>query len=87
MAAMLWIGHTWSLAFAQRAEQPKADVWMRASGSAAWLTRIALLIFVYYAGGALTTQSQPWGMALGVGLAVLLLTWLPYDAIWTSPAP
>ncbi len=50
---------------------------------ATWLTGVALLIFVYYAGGALTTPSQSLWMALGVGVAVLLLTWLLYDAVWT----
>ena len=83
MAAVLWIGHVTSLVFAQRVAQPKADVWMRAWGGITWLTGLALLIFVYYAGGALTTPDQSWGMALGVGLAVLLLTWLLYDALWT----
>jgi uncharacterized membrane protein len=82
-AAVLWIGHTWSLVFAQDARPPKADIWMRASGGIAWLSGFALLILVYYAGGALTTPAQSWGMALGVGLAVLLLTWLLYDAVWT----
>ena len=84
MTAVLWIGHIWSLVFAQNARAAVPDTWMRASGAATWLTGFALLIFVYYAGGALTTPSQSWGMALGVGLAVLLLTWLLYDAIWTS---
>ncbi len=56
---------------------------MRARAAAAWLLGFALLIFVYYAGGALTTPDQSWGMALGVGVAVLLLTWLLYDAVWT----
>ena len=83
MAAVLWIGHVSSLVFDQRATQPSADVWMRAWGSVAWLTGLALLIVVYYAGGALTTPDESWGMALGVGLAVLLLTWLLYDALWT----
>jgi uncharacterized membrane protein len=82
-AAVLWIGHTWSLVFAQNARQPKADIWMRTSGGVAWLSGFALLIFVYYAGGALAAPEQSWGMALGVGLAVLLLTWLLYDAVWT----
>jgi uncharacterized membrane protein len=83
MAAVLWIGQIWTLVFAQNSRQPPADVWMRASGGIAWLTGFALLFFVYYWGGALTTPDQSWGMALGVGLAVLLLTWLLYDAIWT----
>jgi uncharacterized membrane protein len=82
-AAVLWIGHTWSVVFARPAGQPTVDVWMRTSGALAWLSGFALLIFVYYAGGALTSPTQSWGMALGAGLAVLLLTWLLYDAIWT----
>ena len=82
VAAVLWIGQIWTLAFAQHRHQP-ADVWMRTSGGVAWLTGFALLIVVYYADGALTTPEQSWGMALGVGLAVLLLTWLLYDAAWT----
>jgi uncharacterized membrane protein len=83
VTAVLWIGHTWSLVFAQNVQQPKADVWMRASGTVAWFSGLALLIFVYYAGGALTTPEQSWGMALGVGIAVLFLPWLLYDALWT----
>ena len=58
-------------------------MWMRAWAGATWLTGVSLLIFVYYAGGALTTPSQSLWMAIGVGVAVLLLTWLLYDAVWT----
>ena len=56
---------------------------MRGWAGATALTGVALLIFVYYAGGALTTPSQSLWMAVGVGVAVLLLTWLLYDAVWT----
>ena len=83
VAAVLWIGQIWTLAFAERAHQQAADTWMRAWAGVAWLTGFALLIVVYYAGGALTTPDQSWGMALGVAIAVLLLTWLLYDAVWT----
>lgn len=83
VAAVLWIGYIWTLVFVQGVQQPKPDLWMRASGGAAWLTGLALLIFVYYAGGALTTPDQSWGMALGVGIAVLFVPWLLYDALWT----
>src|SRR5688572_33459698 len=31
--AVLWIGHTWSVVFAQHVRQPTADLWMRASRS------------------------------------------------------
>ncbi len=81
--AVLWIGHTWSLVFAQHVRQPTADLWMRASAGLTAFTGISLLIVVYYAGGALTTPSQSLWMAIGVGVATLFLTWLLYDAVWT----
>jgi uncharacterized membrane protein len=83
LAAMLWIGHLWSVVFGQREQPIRPDMFMRAASGLTWLTGLALLIFVYYAGGALTTPTQSWGMALGVGLAVILLSWLLYDALWT----
>ncbi len=83
MAAILWIGHLWAVVFGQRLRPVKPDVLMRAASGVTWLTGLALLIYVYYAGGALTTPTQSWGMALGVGLAVILLSWLLYDALWT----
>jgi uncharacterized membrane protein len=83
VTAVLWIGHIWSLVFAQHAHLTKPDAWMRGWAGATALTGVALLIFVYYAGGALTTPSQSLWMAVGVGIAVLLLSWLLYDAVWT----
>lgn len=83
LSAVLWIGYVWSLVFAQRMHPTTSDAWMRGWAAGTALTGVALLIFVYYAGGALTTPSQSGGMALGVGIAVLLLTWLLYDALWT----
>jgi uncharacterized membrane protein len=84
--AVLWIGHTWSLVFAQHVRGQQADIWMRASAGATVFTGISLLIVVYYAGGALTTPSQSLWMAIGVGVSVMLLTWLLYDALWTALA-
>jgi uncharacterized membrane protein len=83
MSAVVWIGYIWSLVFAQHVYPPTSDAWMRGWAGATALTGVALLIFVYYAGGALTTPSQSLWMAVGVGVAVLLLAWLLYDAAWT----
>jgi uncharacterized membrane protein len=83
LTAMVWIGHTWSLVFASNGRRPDTDTWMRGWAGATWLTGVSLLIFVYYAGGALTTPSQSLWMGIGVGVSVLLLAWLLYDAIWT----
>ena len=90
MSAVVWIGHIWSLVFAQHVYPPKSDAWTRGWAGATAITGVALLIFVYYAGGALTTPSQSLWMAVGMGVAVLLLAGVLYDAVWTllgqSPA-
>jgi uncharacterized membrane protein len=83
MAAVLWIGHLWSVVFGQGLKPVQSDLLMRAASGATWLTGLALLIYVYYSGGALTTPTQSWGLAVGVGLAVIFLSWLVYDAMWT----
>jgi uncharacterized membrane protein len=85
-SAFVWIGHVMSLAFTQPPGQPAKDTWARGWAGATWLTGVSLLIFVYYAGGALTTPAQSLWMGIGVGVAVLLLTWLVYDALWTALA-
>jgi uncharacterized membrane protein len=82
-AAMVWIGHVWSIVFTPAVHHHATDSWSRGWAGATWLTGISLLIFVYYAGGALTTPSQSLWMAIGVGISVLLLSWLLYDALWT----
>ena len=82
-SAFVWIGHLMSLAFAHPPHQPAKDTWARGWAAATWLTGVSLLIFVYYAGGALTTPAQSLWMGIGIGVAVLLLTWLIYDALWT----
>ena len=35
VAAVLWVGHIWSVVFAQKLRQPAPDLWMRASGGIA----------------------------------------------------
>jgi len=82
MSAMLWIGHLWSMVF-DRPNAARPDLFMKVASGATWLTGIALLVYVYYAGGVLTAPTQSWGMALGIGLAVIFLGWLVYDALWT----
>ena len=82
-AAIVWIGHIWSLVFTEREHHQTTDAWARGWAGATALTGISLLIVVYYAGGALTTPSQSLWMAIGIGVAVLFLSWLLYDGLWT----
>lgn len=85
-SAFVWIGHVMSLAYTQPPHHAAKDTWARGWAGATWLTGVSLLIFVYYAGGALTTPAQSLWMGIGVGVAVLFLTWLVYDALWTALA-
>jgi uncharacterized membrane protein len=60
----------------------RAHTFLRAAAGLTLLTGIGLLGIVYYGGGALTSGSQSAGLAMGVGMAVLIAGWFFYDAVW-----
>jgi uncharacterized membrane protein len=95
LAGVMWIGQIWSLTLVHQLpqDQPydsslstlmlRAHNWLRWSATLTWFAGFALLGIVYYGGGALTGAQQSAGLAMGVGIAVLVLGWPLYDAIWT----
>ncbi|MBI2956798.1 MAG: urate hydroxylase PuuD [Acidobacteria bacterium] len=62
--------------------------WFRWEAALTWLSGFVLLLWVYYWGGALVDADvadlHP-GTAAALGLGVLVLGWVVYDALWTSP--
>ncbi len=62
--------------------------WFRWEAATTWASGVALLIVVYYAGGALPEAPDgriPGWAAIGVGIAAILGGWKVYDLLVRSP--
>lgn len=62
--------------------------WFRWEAAVTWLSGMALLAIVYYAGGALvddTVADISLRTGIGIGLGLLLAAWFVYDLLWRSP--
>jgi uncharacterized membrane protein len=76
--------------FLQPSQMPKTLHWFKWQNGITWLSGIALLVLVYYMGGAAlmvdpsVSDLSP-GAAVGVGLATLVGGWILYDLVWRSP--
>src|ERR1700728_714151 len=70
-------------------ELPKTLHWFKWQNGITWLSGIALLILVYYLGGAAIMtdagSTRPEAEVVAIGIGSIVLGWLAYDAIWRSP--
>jgi uncharacterized membrane protein len=72
-----------------RAEMPDTLHWFKWEAYTTWISGFLLLAVVYYLGGAAylvdatSRLTGPWGIAISLGL--LVLGWLVYDLMWSSP--
>src|SRR5436309_696027 len=66
---------------------PRALYWFRWGAAWTWVTGILLLGLVYYMGGALLEATSTMSVATGalIGLALLVVGFAVYDALWKSP--
>jgi uncharacterized membrane protein len=71
-------------------QMPNTLHWFKWQNGITWLSGIALLVLVYYMGGAALmvdpriSDLSP-GAAVGVGVAAIVASWLLYDLVWRSP--
>ena len=65
------------------ATMPKTLHWFKWEAALTWATGIALLVVVYYLGGLLLEPDAEIGQgtAIAIGIGVLALSWLAYDAL------
>src|SRR6201981_91099 len=66
---------------------PRALYWFRWGAAWTWVTGVLLLGLVYYMGGALLDATSPMSVGTGalIGLAMLVVAFVVYDALWKSP--
>ncbi len=68
-------------------EMPKLLHWFKWEAAFTWLSGIFLLALVYHMGGLLVEYDSEVsvGAASALGFGVLILGWVVYDLLWTSP--
>ena len=96
VASELWMVHSGGFyevvkrRFLAPHEMPRTLHWFRWEAYATWLTGFALLVVVYWLGGAGFLEDPGvsglgHGAAVALSAGVLVLAWLIYDALWMSP--
>jgi uncharacterized membrane protein len=100
IAGVMWIGHLWYFNFvnSQVAKtydadskkkvlpevMPRALYWFRWGAMYTLITGILLLGVVYYMGG-ITLPAYGAGISAGIGLGLLVISFVIYDILWKSP--
>lgn len=85
----VWLIHSGGFYVVDRQQvptlRPKTLHWFRWEALATWLSGMALLVLVYYAGGMLLDSSDiSLGLGISVSLGSLVAGWFVYDALWRS---
>ena len=91
--AQIWMVHSGGFYLVEKRKVPdelsRKLHWFRWEAGTTWLSGFALLIIVYYLGGGALIDKDVANISLGVavalGLGVLVLGWLIYDLFMTSP--
>ncbi len=88
----VWMVHSGGFYVVERRKQledlTRKLHWFRWEALFTWLSGIVLLSLVYYMGGALVDLERTGigpGKAHGIGFGAILLGWVVYDLLWSSP--
>lgn len=87
----VWMVHSGGFYVVERQKTPHPSKTLhsfRWEAALTWISGMVLLVLVYYMGGVMIdVTSAPLGVgaATAVGVAVLVIGWVVYDAIWQSP--
>ena len=90
-----WLLHSGGFYLVERRTLPPGQLpspihWFKWEAAMTWLTGFPLLVIVYYlTRGAFlvdpAVSSIGVGAAVAVGIGLLIVSWIVYDALWTSP--
>jgi uncharacterized membrane protein len=67
------------------AQLPKTLYWFKWESALTWASGFLLLLIVYYSGGLLVADEADFGRAAGIGLSLLVVSWIVYDGLCRSP--
>ena len=93
----IWLLHSGAFYFVEKTSlagqaMPRPLHWFKWQAYTTWLSGVALLVVVYYAGGrALLTDPARANLtalaAMGVAIGGIIVGWLIYDVLWRVVAP
>jgi uncharacterized membrane protein len=93
----IWLLHSGAFYFVEKTSlagqaMPRPLQWFKWQAYTTWLSGVALLVVVYYAGGrALLTDPARANLtalaAMGVAIGGIIVGWLIYDVLWRFVAP
>jgi len=91
-SAQVWMVHSGGFYLVEKQKTPELLPqklhWFKWEAASTWLSGMALLILVYYAGGLMVDESVSQistGAAVALGLVLLPVGWVIYDFLWRSP--
>ena len=92
-AAQVWMVHSGGFYVVERRKVPdlvsRTLHWFKWEAGTTWLSGFALLVVVYYLGGGALidadVRNMSLGVAVGIGVAVIVVGWVVYDLLMLSP--
>jgi uncharacterized membrane protein len=90
---LVWMVHSGGFYLVEKQKVPKLMPsklhWFKWEAATTWLSGFLLLVVVYYVGGGIlvddTISRITVNQAIALGLALLVVGWFAYDALWLSP--
>ena len=91
--AQLWMVHSGGFYVVEKRKVPdlvsRTLHWFKWEAGTTWLSGFALLVVVYYLGGGALIDADvrelSLGMAVGIGIGVIVAGWVVYDLLMLSP--
>ena len=91
--AQLWMVHSGGFYVVEKRKVPdlvsRTLHWFKWEAGTTWLSGFALLIVLYYLGGGALidpdVRELSLGMAVGIGVGVIIIGWVVYDLLMLSP--
>jgi len=92
-AAQIWMVHSGGFYVVEKRKVPdlvsRTLHWFRWEAGTTWLSGLALLIIIYYIGGGALVDPDvadiSVGVAIAIGVGVMVVGWLVYDLMMISP--